>query len=203
MNTILILFAHPRFEKSKVNRALLASLRNEEYVTVNDLYERYPDFNIDAGHEQRLLLAHDIIVWHYPFYMYSAPAIIKQWIDLVLEHGWAHGAGGCNTANKIVFNTLTTGGGREGYGKDGRNRFRLREYLLPFEQTALQCKMTYLPPFAVQGTYRLDEHDLLHAAGLYRRLLHRLALGTFTVEELRRHEFLNDWIEQNIHQDSS
>lgn len=194
MNTILIVFAHPRFEKSRVNRALLAGLHSEKHVTVNDLYERYPDFNIDPGREQNLLLAHNIIVWHYPLYMYSAPAIIKQWIDLVLEHGWAHGEGGCNTANKIIFNAVTTGGTREGYGKGGRNRFTLRELLLPFEQTAYLCNMTYLPPFTVQGTYRLAEKELLHASSLYRSLLHRLAHGSFSIEEIRRYEFLDDWI---------
>jgi len=194
MHTILILFAHPRFEKSRANRALLSALHSEKYITVNDLYERYPDFNIDAGHERHLLMSHHIVVWHYPLYMYSAPAIIKQWIDLVLEHGWAHGEGGCNMANKIVFNTLTTGGAREGYNRSGHNRFSLREFLVPFEQTAHLCKMTYLPPFAVQGTYRLEEGELIEAAGLYKQLLHRLAHGPFNIEEIRQHEFLNDWM---------
>lgn len=87
MNSVLLLFAHPRFEQSRVNRALLSVLNHEDHITIHDLYERYPDFNIDTARERNLLLAHDIVVWHYPFYMFSAPAMIKQWIDLVLEHG--------------------------------------------------------------------------------------------------------------------
>jgi len=47
MNKILILFAHPRFEKSKTNRALLQNIEQRQGVTLNDLYEQYPDFNID------------------------------------------------------------------------------------------------------------------------------------------------------------
>ena len=129
--------------------------------------------------------------------------MIKQWIDLVLEHGWAHGEGGCNMANKLVFNTLTTGGTREGYSRSGHNRYSLREFLVPFEQTAHLCNMTYLPPFAVQGTYRLKESELQDAAGLYKQLLHRLALGTFSIEEIRKHELLNDWIAHHHRQESS
>jgi glutathione-regulated potassium-efflux system ancillary protein KefG len=126
--------------------------------------------------------------------MYSAPPMIKQWIDMVLEHGWAHGEGGCNMAHMIVFHTLTTGGAREGYSRNGYNRHSLGEFLVPFEQTAHLCNMTYLPPFAVQGTYLLNDADLHAAAGLYQKLLQRLARGTFSIEEILQHELLNDWI---------
>jgi Flavodoxin-like fold. len=57
MNKILILFAHPRFEKSKTNRALLKNIGRLEGVTLNDLYEQYPDFNIDIDREKELLQA--------------------------------------------------------------------------------------------------------------------------------------------------
>jgi glutathione-regulated potassium-efflux system ancillary protein KefG len=97
-------------------------------------------------------------------------------------------------ANKIAFHTLTTGGAREGYSRSGYNRYRLHEFLAPFEQTAHLCHMTYLPPFAVQGTYRLKDADLQSAAGLYKKLLQRLARGAFSIEEMRQHELLNDWI---------
>ena len=112
MNRILILFAHPRFEKSRANRALLKNIGHLPGVTLNDLYERYPDFNIDVDREKELLAAHDIIVWHHPIYMYGAPALLKQWIDLVLEYGWAHGREGDFLKGKVIFNALTSGGGR-------------------------------------------------------------------------------------------
>lgn len=195
MHPILLLFAHPRFEKSRINKALLSSLRDQEHITVHDLYEHYPDFNIDAAHEKQLLLSHHIVIWQSPFYMYGAPAIIKQWIDMVLDHGWAHGSGGRNVENKILFNTITTGGTRQGYARGGFNRFTIRELLTPFEQTAHLCNMIYLPPFTVQGTHLLTDSELAHVAGLYQQALHHLAHGTFDVEEVRRHEFLNDWIE--------
>ena len=103
MNRILILFAHPRFEKSRVNRALLKKVERLPGVTLTDLYEHYPDFNIDVDREKKSLVSHDIVVWHHPFYMYGAPALLKQWMDLVLEHGWAHGREGDFLKGKIIF----------------------------------------------------------------------------------------------------
>ena len=201
MNKILILFAHPRFEKSKTNRALLTNIGQIEGVTLNDLYEQYPDFNIDVDLEKESLLKHQIIIWHHPFYMYSAPALLKQWIDLVLEHGWAHGKNGDNLKNKIIFNVITSGGTREVYAANGHNRFTIREFLFPFEQTATLCKMIYLPPFAVQGTYLLTAAALKSHVTMYHTLLERLVKGDFDVEALKKVEFLNDWIikETGVH----
>jgi len=194
MNKILIIFSHPRFEKSKTNRALLTNIGRIEGVTLNDLYEQYPDFNIDVDREKELLLTHQVIIWHHPFYMYSAPALLKQWIDLVLEHGWAHGKNGDNLKNKIIFNVITSGGTREVYAANGHNRFTIREFLFPFEQTATLCKMIYLPPFAVQGTYLLTAEALKSHVTMYHTLLERLAKGDFDVAALKNVEFLNDWL---------
>lgn len=193
MKNALILFAHPRYEKSRANRALLNALQDQEGITVHDLYEQYPDFNIDVARERELLLAHGIIVWHYPFYLYGPPAMVKQWLDLVLEHGWAHGEKGNKLENKLVFNTITTGGTRESYAPDGFNRHTIAELLLPLEQTAHLCRMTWLPPFMVQGTYRLTDAMLADHAGQYRRVLRELAQHP-SLETIKGYEFLNDWL---------
>jgi glutathione-regulated potassium-efflux system ancillary protein KefG len=197
VNKILILFSHPRFEKSRVNRALLEGVDRMPQVTLHDLYERYPDFNVDIEQEQELMTAHEIIIWQHPFYMYGAPALLKQWIDLVLEYGWAHGRGGDSLRGKIIFNALTSGGSREVYRTDGYNRFTLREFLVPFDQTATLCKMIYLPPFAVQGTHLLTEAQLARHAALYHALLERLSRGDFSLESMRQFPLLNDWLDQD------
>ena len=194
MNKILILFAHPRFEKSKTNRALIQNIEQRQNVTLNDLYEQYPDFNIDVDREKELLLGHQIIIWQHPFYMYSSPALLKQWIDLVLEYGWAHGQGGDLLKNKIIFNAITTGGTREVYSPGGYNRFTIREFLVPFEQTANLCKMIYLSPFAVQGTHLLTAEELNHHAALYLALIDRLVACDFDIEALKKVEYINDWL---------
>lgn len=202
MKNVLILFAHPRYEKSRANKALLAALRDQECVTIHDLYEEYPDFNIDVAHEKKMLLSHQIIVWQYPLYMYGAPALLKQWIDLVLEHGWAHGANGDKLENKLILNTITTGGTRESYSRDGFNRHTLPDFLIPLEQTAHLCRMTWLPPFAVQGTYRLTDDRLAEYAEQYRQIVLNLAQSP-PLDGIKKFELLNEWVTERERQEPS
>lgn len=193
MKKVLILFAHPRFEKSRTNRALLSGLEDQDFITIHDLYEQYPDFNIDVAREQAMLLEHQILVWHSPIFLYGVPAMIKQWTDLVLQHGWAHGEGGQHLERKLIFNAVTTGGTRPSYAHDGFNRYTIAEFLRPWEQVAALCGMTYLPPFMVQGTYRLTDDILADYAEQYRQVLITLAQSP-PLDPIREYTFLNDWI---------
>jgi len=193
MKKILILFAHPRYEKSRVNKALIEGLRSRDGITVHDLYEQYPDFNVDTAREQELLLAHQIIVWHYPLFLYGPPAMVKQWMDLVLEHGWAHGKGGNHLEGKQIFATITSGGSRESYSHGGFNRHTMPELLFPLQQVAHLCRMTWLPPYVVQGTYRLTDGMLAEYGEQYRQVLVSLAQSP-PLDSFKGHDFLNDWI---------
>jgi glutathione-regulated potassium-efflux system ancillary protein KefG len=167
MSRVLVLFAHPALEKSRVNRRLVETVRGLQGVTFQDLYEAYPDFDVDVRREQGLLLAHDTLVLQHPFYWYSAPALLKQWLDLVLAHGWAYGTGGTALRGKRLLSAITTGGGETAYREEGHNRFTVRQLLAPIEQTARLCGMDYLPPFVVHGTHRLDAAGIDGAAREY------------------------------------
>lgn len=194
MRRVLVLFAHPKFEKSRANKALVQAIAGLEGITFHDLYERYPHFQIDVAYEQKLLQQHDIIVWHHPIYWYSCPPLLKQWIDLVLEIGWAYGKGGEQLKGKYLFNAVSSGGSREVYQAEGRNRFSLRQFLAPFDQTAWLCHLQYLPPFAVQGTHRLTELELEKVALQYAQTLRQLQHASdASLSELNALEYLNDW----------
>ena len=194
MAKVLILFAHPAYEKSRVHKRLNLHLRNLEGVTFRDLYEAYPDLDIDVKQEQKLLLQHDIIVFQHPFYWYSSPAIIKQWQDLVLEHGWAYGTEGTALSGKRIFNAISCGGPRHVYSSEGRNRFTIRQFLAPFDQTAVLCKMKYMPPFVVHGTHRLSSVDIEDYAVQYEQLLISLVHERISDEEYNEADYLNDLI---------
>jgi glutathione-regulated potassium-efflux system ancillary protein KefG len=159
----LILFAHPALEKSRVNKFLIQGLNDKEGVYFHDLYQAYPDFDIDVEFEQDLLLKSDIIAFMHPFYWYSTPAILKEWQDLVLTHGWAYGSKGNALSGKKMFSIITTGGPSQAYHHQSTERFTLKELLAPIEQTARLCKMEYLPPFAVHGTHGISKETLLEA----------------------------------------
>ncbi|MFN4080593.1 MAG: NAD(P)H-dependent oxidoreductase [Saprospiraceae bacterium] len=176
MKKVLILFAHPRFENSRIHRSLLWHIRELPCVTLHDLYEEYPHFNIDVAREKEILQAHDIIVWQHPIYWYNCPALLKQWIDLSLEYGWAYGPGGDALSGKWIFNVVSSGGLRQAYSEEGRHGHTLREFLLPFEQTAKLCKMRYLPPFAAQGAHQIDHESLQTLGQTYAQLIRFLTL---------------------------
>jgi glutathione-regulated potassium-efflux system ancillary protein KefG len=172
--TVLILFAHPAYQRSRANRALLDAVRDLDGVTVHDLYELYPDMLIDAPREQALLTEHDAIVLQHPLYWYSTPALLKEWQDLVLENGWAYGEGGHALRGKIWMHALTAGGREESYDKDGYNRFSIEELLTPLQATAHLCGMHWRAPYVLHASRTTSEASLKTAAAGYRA--HILAL---------------------------
>lgn len=195
MNKILIEFAHPAFHKSRINRRLIAAVKDLNGVTFNDLYENYPDFFIDVKREQQLLLEHDIIVWHHPFYWYSAPSLLKEWMDLVLEHGWAYGQHGRRLTTKKVLSVISTGGRREVYSSKGRNQYTMNEFLVPFRQSAYLCRMDYLPPFVVHGAHTMRDDEIAGFASRYRKVLTLLRDGKVDGKKLENAEYFNDLID--------
>ncbi len=192
-DTILVLFAHPAYQRSQANRRMVESITDLDGVTLRDLYEEYPDFNVDVAEEQKLLDAHDIIVFQHPLYWYSCPALLKEWLDLVLEFGYAFGPEGVALRGKRLLSAVTTGGSTEAYSRDGVNRYTMQELLVPFAQTAHFCGMQYLPPFVVHDTLRERAEDQLDdMAADYRHALIALRDGTLVADTLSQIAYLND-----------
>lgn len=165
---VLILLAHPAYEKSRVHRHLAAAVADLPGVTLHDLYEEYPDLDIVVAREQALLDAHDVIVFQHPFYWYSVPPILKQWMDLVLEHGWAYGSQGRALEGKTLQVAMTAGGREMAYGPEGFNRYTFREFLVPIEATARLCRMTFAEPWVRAGTHVMTAEEARAIAEEYR-----------------------------------
>ena len=192
-NKILILFSHPLFEKSHANKALVQNIPDSENITFHDLYEEYPDFDIDVKHEQALLNDHEIIILHHPMYWYSCPPLMKQWMDMVLEHGWAYGKKGKALQDKIIFQVITTGGNKENYYETGSERYTIPDLLEPFNQTAKVCNMEYLPPFVVHGTHNMTEEEYEKNGLIYGYFLDYIENNDLNTTEIMRYHYLNEW----------
>lgn len=192
MARILVLFAHPALETSRVHSQLIRQIPIQQNITFHDLYEIYPDFHIDIDREQQLLLSHDIIILQHPLYWYSVPPIIKQWLDLVLEHGWAYGATGTALAGKVMMQAITSGGSFDSYNAAGKHKQTLPEYLAAFENTARICNMNYWPPFVVHGTHRISDTDIQLHATQYKQMLLALAADRISAAEREGCFYLND-----------
>lgn len=193
MKKILILFAHPAFQRSRINKLLIKGLKDMEGITFRDLYQVYPEMDIEINVEQELVEAHDILIFHHPLYWYSTPAILKEWQDLVLTHGWAYGSQGKVLKDKLFLQVLTTGAGQEAYSKKGHNRFTIRQLLVPLEQTAYICQMKYLPPYVVHGTYTITKEDLIKQKEEYINLLEGLRDEKIQLKNLVNMQYFNEY----------
>lgn len=194
---ILVLLAHPSLDRSEVNLPLAEATANIDGVTLIDLYAEYPGFDIDVDREQARLLENDVIVFLHPLYWYSTPSILKEWQDLVLEHGFAYGTGGTALHGKIFFNAITAGGSEEAYHSEGYNHFTLRELFHPLEQTAMLCGMTYLPPYALFGSRTAAEEGRLKAhVSNWVRLLKALRDDRLDISTAHAMETLNNQIDR-------
>lgn len=193
-NKIVILVFHPVLHKSRVNRVLLDAVEELEGVSIRYIYDLYPDYQIDIKAEQEVLLNHDIIVWQHPLYWYSSPSLLKEWLDLVLEHGFAYGKSGRALEGKSVLSAITSGGRRDAYGSVKGLKFSIRDLLAPFEQTVFLCRMRYLSPFVTHGTHLLTSDQIKKAADDYIRIIEGLRDGSFSDADLAKQEYINDII---------
>lgn len=194
MNKILIIFAHPAFHKSRIHKGLADAARSVDGVTFHNLYDCYPDFYIRISEEQQLLLGHDILIWQHPFYWYSCPSLMKEWIDLVLEHNFAYGRKGTSLHDKKALSVISTGGSEAVYTRKEDHHYTIRQFLAPFHQMARLCGMDYLPPFAVFGSHLLTDEEISRHSRDYHRLLTALRDDTFPALHLRDSETINPYI---------
>jgi glutathione-regulated potassium-efflux system ancillary protein KefG len=188
---VLILFAHPALQKSRVHIKLAEAVQSLEGVTVHDLYEVYPDFNIETKSEQALLQRHEILVFQFPLYWYSVPAILREWQDLVLEHNWAYGPKGRELKGKKFMCALSAGGTERIYREGEHNRFSLRMLLTPLEKSAAQCGMEFLPPFAIYNTFAITDDEIQWQAEQYRRLITALHFNRIHYSKLKKLSIIN------------
>ena len=172
MARLIVYYAHPGHKHSHVNKHMARAARAVEGITFVDLYADYPRFDIDVVVEQKRLLDHDVIVFEFPMFWYSTPSIVKEWEDLVLEHGFAYGADGDKLADKHMLLAVTAAGPEDAYTQNGYQHYPIRTFLTPLEQTALLRRMHFTAPYVLYSSLTAPASGLVepHVQG-YVRLL--------------------------------
>jgi glutathione-regulated potassium-efflux system ancillary protein KefF len=168
---ILLVYAHPHHSRSIAQRMLLDAVRDVASVHVHSLYDRYPDFDIDAQAERALLTQARLVIWQHPLYWYTAPALLKLWFEEVLLRGWAFGEGGTALAGKDCLWVTSTGAPTEGYQPDGMHQHLFEAFVPVVKQTAQFCQMHWLDPLVVHGAHRIERAALEQHAKQYRARL--------------------------------
>ena len=121
--------------------------------------------------EQADLLAHDRIVFQFPFYWYSVPPLFKKWMDDVLKFNFAYGTKGDKLAGKDMQLIVSVGGPAEAYKPGGYNNFSIPELLKPLQQTANLTRMQFLPPLWMHGAVAVNEDEIRGAMDSWLELL--------------------------------
>jgi len=191
MAKLLVYYAHPGQRHSRVNRELAAVAAQIRDISFVDLYATYPRFEIDIDREQALLDDHDVVLFQFPLFWYSTPSLVKEWLDLVLEHGFAYGSGGDRLSGKRFALALTAAGPEDAYTPAGYQHYPLRTFLSPLEQTARLCHMEFVPPYVLYGSLRApdDGRAKKHIEG-YRLLLESIRDDRFDFDAAAQCEVL-------------
>lgn len=168
---ILVLLAHPSMHHSTVNKALRDAVKDIDGITLHDLYDCYPEFYIDAKHEQQLLLQHDLVVFQHPLYWYSTTPLLKLWQDVVFSRGFAYGKNGTALHGKDFMQMISTGGKAEAFQNEGYNQYTIDQLIAPLKATANMCGMIFHPPMVIHKSYKITALELKSYAKKYHDLL--------------------------------
>ncbi|MCG3722175.1 glutathione-regulated potassium-efflux system ancillary protein KefG [Vibrio cincinnatiensis] len=163
---VLVIYAHPDPDHSVANKGMIERISTLSHVTVFDLYATYPDFFIDVHQEHQRLLEHDVIVFQHPLYLYSCPALLKEWMDTVLGKGFAFGPESA-LQGKYWRSVITAGGQQDAFTEQGYNRYSLNELLQPFELTAALCRMHWLDPLVLYWARNISAEERQQHAERY------------------------------------
>ena len=149
----LVILAHPNFDKSVANKAIIEALQNSNLeLEVRNLQSLYPDYKIDIEAEQQALLRHETIIFQCPFYWLNIPALLKLWFDEVFAYQFAYGSQGDKLKGKNFVPSFTVGASEEQYLLTGRHHRRIDEFCKNIEQTAYYAQMHYIDPICFYGT---------------------------------------------------
>ncbi|MBV7535863.1 NAD(P)H-dependent oxidoreductase [Duganella sp. sic0402] len=177
---ILIVYAHP--DPQSLNSALkdyaVQHLQAAGHaVQVSDLYAMRWKPTLEAGEtagpdvlrEQEKLLWADTVIFQFPLWWFSMPAIMKGWVERVYTYGFGYGVGehsdqrwgnryGEGTlAGKRAMLMVTAGGWEPHYSLRGING-PMEDVLFPIQHGMLYYPgMEVLPPFLIYRTSRMDE----------------------------------------------
>ena len=118
----------------------------------------------------------DVLIFQFPLWWFSMPAILKGWVDRVFAMGRIYGGGkwydnGVFKGKKAML-SLTTGGPETMYSATGLNG-DIHQILFPIQHGILRfVGFDVLPPFIVWSASRLgDEERKAYLEGYTQRLL--------------------------------
>lgn len=140
-------------------------LKNADYFKQQE-EEKYAlrqnAFSPDILSEQEKVQWCDVMIWQFPLYWFSVPAILKGWIDKVFSMGKFYDNGkiydnGFSVGKKALL-SVTTGGPQKNYVAD--NYGSISSILFPIHRGILEfLGFSVLQPKIIYSVERLDNKE--------------------------------------------
>lgn len=130
MKKTLAVFAHPYFEYSTTNLALIKAYESSDLLTFKDLYEEYPDFHIATFKERKRIREYERLVFHFPLIWFGLPPLLRLWIDEVFDMSWK-AKSDHPLMNKDAIIIVTMGATEDNYQKEGLYKTTIEELMKP------------------------------------------------------------------------
>jgi NAD(P)H dehydrogenase (quinone) len=145
------------FDGERANPDYLDLSREQEHAFAHGTHSA----NVKA--EQAKVAAADFVLFHFPVWWFSMPAILKGWVDRVFSRGFAYSAGrkyeSGHFKGKRVMLCITTGTASTLYEPNGIDG-DLHHVLWPIHNGILAYTgFTVLPPFAAWMPARVSDDD--------------------------------------------
>lgn len=146
-----VIVAHPQLEDSGTQRFLKEATTSLRRIDWHELKVNSSG-HFDAAAEKKFLKDKKRIIFQFPLYWYSAPAILKQWMDEIFDIAdvtWLQ--------NKELGLAVSLGQPLKEYRLGGREGIALSSLLSPFQAFAKRLQMRLMPLFIIeQFVYQND-----------------------------------------------
>lgn len=140
----------------------------------------------DIEAEQKKLLWADMVIFHFPMWWFTMPAILKGWVERVFAYGFGYGVGkhegkywglrygeGTLVGKKAML--VVTAGGREPHYKETGINGPIDDLLFPINHGILWYPgISALPPFVVYQADNLSAERFEQVERDYRQRLENL-----------------------------
>lgn len=180
--TVSVSDLHQMKFKAAADEEDFTSLSNEGFFDLQkeqSMALQNQSFSEDIKREHQLLHEADLIIFQFPLWWESMPALMKGYIDRVFSMGWAY-SGGKALAGKSVLVSTTTGA--PDFVWIPENRWTIKDtFKHLFIGTFQLCGMQSLEPFIAYSAKRMSEEDKNRTIEKYQQYLKAVSENLKTV----------------------
>ncbi|UQS84461.1 NAD(P)H-dependent oxidoreductase [Apilactobacillus apisilvae] len=145
----LVIVSHPEYDNS-MTESFLNQCQNDidsvDFLVLDHLTDNY-QFNVEQ--EQQRLIKYDRILFQFPMYWYSSPALLKKYEDDVFTRRFTYANEDGKLKGKELGIITTIGEPLRNYTVGGSEGFSINELLKPYQALAFKAGMNFIKPFTV------------------------------------------------------